>query len=546
MELSREYKRNVSTSLDVQPPYRALECVLRAAAGTWARWQWNDGCYELLCAAPISAEDRRDVFRYWAEAVVPGPDGRRIGEQLAELLARAEPRSAVLPPPPSAGKRSRGWWPGELARWRLAEELATLEWPRNNGASVRFALCTDGRLAAIGHELPAEPDRKGIVRHLLPRITIGTAASGHSRRHALTVNATTTLLATSWKGVATVLLANPDQPLIVAAATDGPPWKRRLNVPAVAASRRLAALLRLSANVPPFPEHLADDALVDTAPGPVWAVAPASVRTPGLGRGHGMEFFRRLEEAIDTRCEKYSHRSPVFIEVPGIKVPPTESGSRVSGPIPLERIPAALDAAGVGTLLVPVLWSTDEVRARVKAAIAAQWGPGEDWKAVEGVVEPAAGGRIEVVFLHDKASALGHGPRTSAERERNLAQMLAPHTREDTLVAAICETDWDPERWYPSVEAREKAEAEDGKWPSKQALARLAATSPYIKQAPPPVPTRTRGGKPCNQKYRAKKVASRQSGLDSSTANVLREILSGVGATDHRLGAAFGKLPLEN
>jgi hypothetical protein len=209
MELSREYKRNVGAGLDVQPPYRALECVLRAAAGTWARWQWNDGCYELLCAAPISAEDRRDVFRYWAKAVVPDPDGRRIGEQLAELLARAEPRSAVLPPPPSAGKRSCGWWPGELARWRLAEELAALEWPRNNGAPVRFALCTDGRLAAIGHELPAEPDRKGIVRHLLPRITIGTAASGHSRRHALTVNATTTLLATSWKGVATVLLANP-------------------------------------------------------------------------------------------------------------------------------------------------------------------------------------------------------------------------------------------------------------------------------------------------------------------------------------------------
>ncbi|MFE4515207.1 RNAseH domain-containing protein [Kitasatospora sp. NPDC056783] len=545
-ELAQEYKRNVGSGLEVQPPYRALESVLRAAAGTWARWQWNDGHYELLCAAPISAEDRRDVFSYWAEAVVPGPDGRRIGEQLAELLARAEPRPAVLPEPPRAGRRSRGWWPGELARWRLAEELAALEWPRNNGTPVRFSLCTDGRLAAIGHELPAEPDRKGIVRHLLPRITIGTAASGHSGRHALTVNAVTTLLATSWKGVATVLLANPDQPLVVAAATDGPPWKRRLNVPAVAASRRLAALPRLSRNVPPFPEHLAAGALADAGPGPVWAVAPASVRTPGLGRGHGMELFRRLEEAIDTRCEKYSHRSPVFIEVPGIKVPPTESGSRVSGPIPPERIPAALDAAGVGALLVPVLWSTDEVRARVKAVIAAQWGCGEDWKAVEGVAEPAAGGRIEVVFLLDKAGALGHGPHTSAERERDLAQMLAPYTREDTLVAAICETDWDPDRWYPSVEDREKAEAEDGKWPSKQALARLSATSQYIKQAPPPIPTHTREGKPYNEKYRAKKVASRQNGLDSSTANVLREILSGVGATDHRLGAAFGKLPLEN
>ncbi|MFJ1930363.1 MULTISPECIES: hypothetical protein [unclassified Streptomyces] len=147
---------------------------------------------------------------------------------------------------------------------------------------------------------------------------------------------------------------------------------------------------------------------------------------------------------------------------------------------------------------------------------------------------PSPAGVSRSSSLHDETDALGHGPRTSAERERDLAQMLAPYTREDMLVAAICETDWDPDRWYPSVETREKAEAEDGKWPSKQALARLAATSQYIKQAPPPVPTHTREGKPYNEKYRAKKVASRQSGLDSSTANVLREILSGVGATDHR------------
>ncbi|WP_338674692.1 hypothetical protein V1460_18110 [Streptomyces sp. SCSIO 30461] len=134
-------------------------------------------------------------------------------------------------------------------------------------------------------------------------------------------------------------------------------------------------------------------------------------------------------------------------------------------------------------------------------------------------------------------------PRTTHQRGARAGPgtHARPHTRKDTLVAAICETDWDPERWYPSVEAREKAEAEDGKWPTKQALARLAAASQYIKQAPPPVPTLTREGKPYNEKYRVKKVASRQSGLDSSTTNVLREILSTVGATDHRLGAAFGK-----
>ncbi|MFI1393191.1 hypothetical protein [Streptomyces griseoaurantiacus] len=161
-----------------------------------------------------------------------------------------------------------------------------------------------------------------------------------------------------------------------------------------------------------------------------------------------MGFFCCLEEAIDARCEKYSHRSPVFIEVSGTKLPLTQIGSRDSGPIPLERIPAALDAAGVGTLLVPVLWSTDEVRARVKAAIAVQWGLGDDWKAIEGVLAPAVGGRIEVVFLHGKSSALGHGGRTSAERERDLTQMLAP-TPARTRSSRICETDWAPEALVP-------------------------------------------------------------------------------------------------
>ncbi|MFJ9845888.1 RNAseH domain-containing protein [Kitasatospora sp. NPDC101155] len=543
-ELCSTYTQSFGGRKDVQPPYRALEAVLRAVIGTWARWQWNNGQCELLAGREISPEDRHDVFLYWTEAVIPGPAGAEIGKRLAELVAHATPVEAEVPPPPRGGRRARSWWPGELARWRLAEHLASLDWPLGAEHPVRFTLCSDGTLAALGHELTGAADAAGRVRHLLARIIIGTAATGHSGRHALTVNAAATLLATAWKGVSTVLLANPDQPIVVAAKTDGPPWQRRLNVPAVAASRRLAALPRLTTKIPPFPEHLDDTALTESHLGPVWAVAPISTKTSGLGRGHGMDFYRRLEKLLDDKGETYSHRSPLFLEVPGIALPPTETGARVHGPITADRIPAALDTAGINTLLVVVLWDTDEVRSRLQSEIARQWGFGPEFVAAEATEYPTLGGRLKVVFLQDKPGALRHGPQTAQTRQQHLENLLAPFTGPDTHTAVICETDWDPNRWYPTIEARKKAEAEDAKPPSKQALAKIGATAQYIKQAPPPVPTHRKDGTPYNEKYRADLVATRQAGLDKSTENTLREILRGVGASDHRLGAAFGKLPL--
>ncbi|WP_158104808.1 hypothetical protein, partial [Streptomyces milbemycinicus] len=201
-------------------------------------------------------------------------------------------------------------------------------------------------LAAIGHELPGAPDADGRVRRLLPRIKSGTAAPGHSKRHAVTINAVTTLLANRWYGVATVLLSNPDQPLAVAAHTDGPPWKRRLNVPAVAASRRLAGLPRLTHRLPTFPETLEESVIAATAElGAVRAVAPENATTPGLSRGPGMEMFRQIEAHIERHCEPYREMSPVYIEVPGLSVPTTKTGVRTSGPVLPQHLPSAMDAA---------------------------------------------------------------------------------------------------------------------------------------------------------------------------------------------------------
>lgn len=546
-DMCRAYKERVGDKKqDVQPPYRALEAILRAVLGTWARWDVSNGQAQLLTAAEMTDEDRRDVFTYWGEAFLPDGPGHQAVLHLADLIAAAPAMPYPALPRSVAGRRTLSWWPGELARWRLAEDLAAIEWKLGGKEPTHFTLCTDGTLAAIGHELPSAPDAEGRLHRLLPRIKIGTSAAGHSARHAVTVNAVTTLLANRWYGVATVLLSNPDQPLAVSAHTDGPPWNRRLNVPAVAASRRLAGLPRLTRRVPPFPDELEESAIAAGSPlGAVRAVAPESITTPGLGRGHGMEMFRRIEAHIDQHCETYRNQTPLYIEVPGLSVPTTKTGVRTGGPLLPEHLPAAMDAAGIERLLLVVLYHNDEVRSRVQREIARQWHLGDDFIAQDGdAKDNAIPGRVDVLFLEDKVGALAHGPATAGRRQQQLGELLAPFQQEGRVVAAICETEWDPNRKYPTPEERKKAEAEDGKWPSKAALAGLEISSQYIKQAPPPVPTVKKNGEPCKPYFIERETKARESGLANSTENAVRDLFRGLGVIDHRLGAAFGKIPL--
>ncbi|MEU0689845.1 RNaseH domain-containing protein [Streptomyces uncialis] len=546
-DLCHAYKERIGDRRqDVQPPYRSLEAILRAVLGTWARWDVSNGQAQLLTGAAMSSEDRQDVILCWGEAILPEGPGRELVQRLAEQIAATPPLPYPALPRSVAGRRTLSWWPGELARWRLAEVLAAIDWQLGGKNPARFTLCTDGTLAAIGHELPSAPDAEGRVRHLLPRIKVGTAATGHSERHAVTINAVTTLLANRWYGVTTVLLTNPDQPLAVAARTDGAPWKRRLNVPAVAASRRLAGLPRLTHRVPAFPETLEESAIAAGSElGTVRAVAPESIVTPGLGRGNGMEMFRRIEAHVDKHCERYREQSPLYIEVPGLSVPTAKTGVRTSGPILPHNLPAALDAARIDRLLLTVLWHDDEVRSRVQDEIARQWHLGDDFVAPDGDVEhDVVPGRVDVLFLQDKAGALAHGPATAEHRQQQLAELLAPFQEEGRTIAAICETEWDPNRKYPTHQAKAQAEAEDGKWPSKAALARLGISSQYVKQAPPPVPTIKKNGEPCSPYFIEKATEARQSGLTNSTENAVRDALRGLGVFDHRLGTAFGKLPL--
>ena len=560
-ELHKAYTKKFGEAKDgVQPPYRALEAILRAVIGDWARFHVTTESVELLAGCQVSAEDRLDVFTCWAEAILSDEEGRGTAERLAALIAAAEPDTNVTVPPPTRGRRSAGWWPGELARWRLAQHLAAEPWKLGGSQPVTFTLCTDGSLAALGQEIPSAPEmvkgKDGVkwpreqplypTRLLLPRIHIGTAATGHSERPALAITATAPLLADRWFGVSTVLLANPDQKIAVAARTDGEPWERRLNVPAVAASRRLAALPRLSKRIPPYPEQLDPAAIQDSARGNgPWAIAPESKKTPRLGRGHGMEMFRRIEKHLEKHCTLYTNRSQCYIEVPKIALSQGEAATHLLGPIQPERLPAALDAAGIDKLMVVVLWSTQEVRARIQAELAEQWKLGKDFVARERQLHHAVDGRIGILFLKDSAGALSHGTETVEHRRKRLDDLLAEFRDQRYTIAALCETDWEPDKRYPDNKAKRAAEALDGKFPSQQALALLNVSTQYINGNTPPVRTKSAKGEPYSETYIEIQTEKRANQLAHSAEMSVRDLVRGLGVTDHRLGAAFGSVPLE-
>ncbi|WP_438493967.1 hypothetical protein [Streptomyces asiaticus] len=161
-DLCRAYKERVGDKKqDVQPPYRSLEAILRAVLGTWARWDVSDGRAQLLTGAEMPSEDRRDAFCYWGEAVLPGEPGHAAIQRMADAIATAPALPYPDLPRSVAGRRSLRWWPGELARWRLAEDLAAINWRLGGEKPARFVLCTDGTLAATATNCPAPRTRRG-------------------------------------------------------------------------------------------------------------------------------------------------------------------------------------------------------------------------------------------------------------------------------------------------------------------------------------------------------------------------------------------------
>ncbi|MFF4873633.1 hypothetical protein [Streptomyces sp. NPDC000961] len=108
-DLSAAYEKTVGKK-DVQPPYRALDSVLRAVHGDWVRWLLHgDGTIRIVARTQIDPEDLQDVLTFWAEAVLPGPTGEQLGQLLGDIAVSTAPipgpaplTNAACPPARSA------------------------------------------------------------------------------------------------------------------------------------------------------------------------------------------------------------------------------------------------------------------------------------------------------------------------------------------------------------------------------------------------------------------------------------------------------------
>ncbi|GAA4947395.1 hypothetical protein GCM10023205_04140 [Yinghuangia aomiensis] len=551
-DLALGYKQRCGDTRDVQPPIKAFNTVLRSLHGDWARLVIQDDRLRLLGRTPFDEDDLRDVFLYWAEAVLPGSRGTDLGTRLGDMTAAAAPRTRAVPMPRRNGEVTGDWWAGEIAAWHLAEQLAAQPWDLD-GHTITWRMDTDGHLVAWDHTIPSPKQPNSDRRHQMPRLTITSASYGYLPEPVLIARAAATRLAHRWYGVRTVLLHEPGHPLLLTARTDGPAHNPRLNVAAVAVARRLAGRpdIPRQATLPSVPDNLDAIPLAtpgDQAPGLIRAVAPKSESHP-LGRGMGMEFGRQLHERIALANEPLSQRMPIAIPVTGVALPDVVGDRKHAGPINAADLATTLDAAGIGVLRLVALWSTPETRLRMQTGAIEQLGLPPDFVATDGAAHLACGGRVELVFAADRHHVLEHGTATAEQRRQRIADDPWWKARRGTAIAVLAETDYDASRQYSNAGERAQAEDQDGKHLSRRAFAALGATTQYLrfmtatKPAPPP-PKNPRSGKPktaASHQVSKREQEAWESQRAHAVTSAYRDLLRGQGLVDARLSHAFGK-----
>ncbi|WP_406738915.1 RNaseH domain-containing protein [Streptomyces sp. NBC_00853] len=561
-DLSAAYEKTVGKK-DVQPPYRALDSVLRAVHGDWVRWLLHgDGTIRIVARTQIDPEDLQDVLTFWAEAVLPGQTGEQLGQLLGDIAASTAPIPGPAPLPAIRGGQTEHWWAAELAAWNLAEQLAASPWTLD-GQEITWRMDTLGVLNAWDHTIPGPPNRHGQCRYQMPRLAVSQGTSGHLSEPVLNISASATLLARSWYKVRTITHHLPGLPLLLAARTDGPRTAPRLNVPMVAVARRLAGKGDLPRprdlrGLSVLPDDLETISL--SALGSLRAIQPKNDSAP-LGRGMGMEFYRQVEQQVAAVNPELAARQPRFLAVPKLPLPHVP-GERVhKGLIQPEDIPITLDAAHIKKLKIVALWNTESVCARMRQALATQFGLPADALTDPNTTHRCADDRVEIVLRHDKHNILAHGTMTSTQRRELLHHHPELQPRPGWTVSVFGETQGPQTNAHTPHAQREELERQDGKHLSQRALATHGIGTQYLQhmaEKPPAlgeqigeetgdetIQAARPKAKPSAQ-AEAKRRAAWQKRKQHTALNAVRDLLRRHGLVDTRLSHAFAPIGLHD
>ena len=416
---------------EITPSYSALATALTAATNLpvrlFPRYQLSkddkaSGMVALLVTTGvIDPWIMTTALRKFEQLSTDDTDANTLAPLLRGITPQTRPVREFIDTDPATGVVRAPGWIFDAARWNLAARIAAAPLTIDGALPITLRLDTDGHLVAFDH--PLTRASKNTVGHATIHvstkiITVPGATGlylrldGHVSRHPY-----------NWKFVKNAWLDRGDPALPVVKLPVLSPYPAKGREDPMFKGYTAEVVESCGMHAITLPAELGATA------GPVRPIGKP--RKHSIGKGPGVRFLYQLGKhatrQLDTQPLRYGKTA--------ITVSP-----HITGPIPADQLDDAIAATDVEQLRVVCLHATPAVRRRMVDALNAYSANGPHPLAGIADDQPVhLTTRLSVVFHHAE-TLLAHGPHP-----RSLHGIPWIDAPEDTGVAVLAETYWDPE-----------------------------------------------------------------------------------------------------
>jgi hypothetical protein len=431
-QLAQQGKKRAERD-EITPAYASLATALTAAtnrpvrlfpANSLSAEHAESGVVALLVTTGVI--DKRvmsaAVTRF-EQLCADNPESDALAPLLRGVTHRLEPLRSFLHADPTSGALSPPGWLFEAARWNLAARVAAAPMFIDETLPITLRLDTEGSLIAFDNPL-SRTSSNDVVGHATIHISTSIITVPGAQRLYLRMDGHVARHPYGWSFVKNTWLDRGDPALPILKLPVLPPWVARgRNEPIF---KGYTAEVVESCGLHP----IALPAQLGAVPGPVRPIGKP--RKHSIGKGPGVRFLyqlgRHATRQLAVEPLRYAHTSFSV----------GSDSTLVTGPIPVNRIDAAIAATDVRHLRVVCLHATPATRRRMVDALDIYSdAPGR----LEGVPDDhpvSLTPRLSAV-LHNASSLLSHGTHP-----RTLDGAPWLDTEPDTAVVVLAETDWDP------------------------------------------------------------------------------------------------------
>lgn len=351
------------------------------------------------------------------------PESDTLAPLLRGVTHRTQPLRKYLRTDPDTGAVSAPGWLFDAARWNLAARVAAAPMLIDDSLPITLRLDTDGTLIAFDHPL-SRTSGNDVVGHATLHISTSIITVPGAQRLYLRMDGHVARHPYSWSFVKNTWLdrGDPALPILKLPVLSPYPAKGR-HEPIF---KGYTAEVVESCGLHP----LTLPAQIGAEPGPVRPIGKP--RKHSIGKGPGVRFLyqlgRHATQQLGVEPLRYGRTS----------LSAGSASSHVTGPIPVDRMDAAIAATDVQHLRIVCLHATPATRHRMVDALdvysdtPAQFGGVPDDQPVRLTQRLSA-------VLHNASLLLAHGPHS-----RTLDDVPWLDTDPGTAVVVLAETEWDP------------------------------------------------------------------------------------------------------